>query len=190
MINFIIICILIIGCKTPIQKKPLLSEGRTYLASEVNVGTEGEVNTSGNKGEVRPFLRSENQTKIKHGVDKYLKNKSIYRGGFLGNVGSKKVFYADRKIIPDYDRLYWVMVGVLSEKYGCFMESRFTDHEKVLFKCRDGRFVDFHRKQSRRWVLFGARQYDKFGREIVVKDNKVIGVGQRLNLPQHIWTNL
>ena len=82
------------------------------------------------------------------------------------------------------------MVGVLSEKFGYFIKGRYTVENQMLFKCRDGRMVNFIRKQSDRWVLFGVRQYDRYGREIVVRKSKIIGIGQKLGIPRKIWMSL
>ena len=53
-----------------------------------------------------------------------LSQPEAYEGGVFGYMGSAKAFVAYRKAIPDYNRLYWVMVKVLSEKYSCFISAK------------------------------------------------------------------
>jgi hypothetical protein len=92
--------------------------------------------------------------------------------GFLGKMGRSVVFAAEKRLIPDYDRLYWVMIRVLSEKYGCFVRRKIDRGDLVAFKCRDQRIVTFRRKMTRDHAVFKARQYGADGREIAVVKKK------------------
>jgi hypothetical protein len=96
--------------------------------------------------------------------------------GVYGKIGNMAVFVADRKQVPNYDRLYWVMVRVLSEKYGCFITRKHVESDIVRFTCRDKRTVVMKRRISGEYSKFVARQYDAFGRDVVVtkRPNKKI----------------
>jgi hypothetical protein len=92
--------------------------------------------------------------------------------GFAGKMGHSVVFAAEKRLIPDYDRLYWVMIRVLSEKYGCFIRKKIDRGELVAFKCRDQRIVTFRRRLTERYAVFKARQYRSDGREIVIANKR------------------
>ena len=101
-----------------------------------------------------------------------MENPSLYEGGVYGKKGHVPVFAALTKDIPDYDRLYWVMVKVLSEKYGCFIKRKQSSHAQVVVECRDRRRVVFYRNRGDSWIQFYGRQYDQQGRELIVKNHK------------------
>lgn len=88
--------------------------------------------------------------------------------GFIGKMGPSVVFAAEKRLVSSYNRLYWVMIRVLSEKYGCFARRKIDRGELVAFKCRDQRIVTFRRRMTDRFAVFKARQYGFDGREIVV----------------------
>lgn len=92
--------------------------------------------------------------------------------GFAGKMGHSVVFAAEKRLIPDYDRLYWVMIRVLSEKYGCFIRKKIDRGELVAFKCRDQRIVTFRRRLTEHYAVFKARQYRSDGREIVIANKR------------------
>jgi hypothetical protein len=54
--------------------------------------------------------------------------------GVYGKIGPNSIFVAERSAIPNYDRLYWVMVRILSEKYGCFIRRKVDRGDFVSFK--------------------------------------------------------
>jgi hypothetical protein len=89
--------------------------------------------------------------------------------GVYGKIGKHTVFVAPRRAIGDYDRLYWVMVRVLSEKYGCFIKSKVSTAKIVRFECRDRRTVVLDRDISGSFAKFSGRQFDLMGREIIIK---------------------
>ena len=93
--------------------------------------------------------------------------------GVYGKIGQHTVFVAPRRVIGDYDRLYWVMVRVLSEKYGCFIKSKVSTAKIVRFECRDRRTVVLDRDISGSFAKFSGRQFDVLGREIVIKPRPV-----------------
>jgi len=92
--------------------------------------------------------------------------------GFAGKIGHSVVFAAEKRLVPDYDRLYWVMIRVLSEKYGCFIRKKIDRGELVAFKCRDQRIVTFRRRLTQHYAVFKARQYRSDGREIVISNKR------------------
>lgn len=101
-----------------------------------------------------------------------MENPALYEGGVYGKKGHVPVFAALLKDIPNYDRLYWVMVKVLSEKYGCFIKRKQSSHAQVIVECRDRRRVVFYRNRGDNWIQFYGRQYDQKGRELVVRNHK------------------
>ncbi len=100
-----------------------------------------------------------------------------YEGGVFGTVGNAKMFVGPSTHIGNYDRLYWVMVKVLSEKYGCFMAARQNMPEKTLIKCRDKRQIVFWKSKGPGFMQFFARQFDRYGYEIVVRKRKIVRIG-------------
>ena len=91
-----------------------------------------------------------------------------YEGGIYGKVGNATVYIAPKSKIPDYDRLHWVMVKILSEKYGCFILSKVTSAHNVSVGCRDRRRIVFKRSRGDEWIMFYGRQYDLAGNEVVI----------------------
>ncbi len=98
-----------------------------------------------------------------------IENVKRYEGGAYGKIGSSTVFIAEKNTIPDFDRLYWVMVKVLSEKYGCFMKKKYSEEKTVVVHCRDRRRIVFRRHQGSDWIQFYGRQYDLAGNELIVR---------------------
>lgn len=87
--------------------------------------------------------------------------------GLYGKLGSTSLFVADRASIATYDRLYWTMVRILSEKYACFIKGKVDRGQLVSFKCRDQRTVTMARKISKNFSIIQTRQYGPDGREII-----------------------
>ncbi len=102
----------------------------------------------------------------------------LFHGGVYGKRGPAKAFVASLSDVPDYDRLYWVMVHMLSEKYGCFMTKKLNQKNTSLVRCRDGRRVMFWKSRGKEWIQFVARQYDREGYEIVVRKRQIIRVSR------------
>lgn len=88
--------------------------------------------------------------------------------GVYGKLGKSTVFVAHRKHIPDYDRLYWVMIRVLSEKYGCFIKKKFPYENQIGFECRDRRTIVMQRDISGEYAKFVGWQFDPAGKEVVI----------------------
>ena len=88
--------------------------------------------------------------------------------GVYGKLGKSTVFIAHRKHIPDYDRLYWVMIRVLSEKYGCFIKRKFPYDNQIGFECRDRRTIVMQRDISGDYAKFVGWQFDPSGKEVVI----------------------
>jgi hypothetical protein len=94
--------------------------------------------------------------------------------GVIGKVGPAIVFLGSKETIPDSTRLYWAMVRVLSERYGCFMtEKRDTGHI-ISFTCRDKRRVVFNHGSNDELIYFSARQYNRQGEELHVKNHIIL----------------
>ena len=105
-----------------------------------------------------------------------IENPSPYAGGLLGAKGDSKYFIASLSAIPEYNRLYWVMVKVLSEKYSCFIKSKQEIGSMTRITCRDKRQVLFWKKQSGQYIEFLARQFDRDGYEIKVIRKKIVRI--------------
>ncbi len=88
--------------------------------------------------------------------------------GVYGKLGNSTVFVAHRRDIPDYDRLYWVMIRVLSEKYGCFIKKKVPRDNQIGFQCRDRRMIVMQRDISGDYAKFVGWQYDQAGKEVVI----------------------
>ena len=86
-----------------------------------------------------------------------------FDGGRYSKVGSAAVYVASTKNIPNFDRLNWVIVRMLSEKYGCFLRSKVNIGNETRYGCRDERTIVFRRYKNRNWMVFHARQFDEIG---------------------------
>ena len=101
-----------------------------------------------------------------------------YEGGMLGYSGGARTFVASRQVIKNDHRLYWVMVKVLSERYGCFISAKQKRGEETWIQCRDGRQVLFWQDLDRKWIQFQARQFDREGFEIAVVKHQIVRLGK------------
>jgi hypothetical protein len=111
-------------------------------------------------------------------LQEQLTEQEPYGEGVYGKIGFMPVFFASRAKVPDYDRLYWVMVRVLSEKFGCYMTNRNDVGETTQYRCRDGRYVTMTRSSGPEYVLFYCHQYDRHGRELFVQNKTVVARGK------------
>lgn len=111
-------------------------------------------------------------------LNRSLSRPRLYEGGVLGRVGNAKMFVALRERIPNYNRLYWVMIKTLSEKYGCFMTGRVRKDNLDLISCRDSRKIGLWRSQGKNWIQFSARQFDNDGYEIAVRRRKIVRISK------------
>ena len=101
-------------------------------------------------------------------VRRSLEKPTPFDQGVYGKLGSSTVYMAPLKRVGTSDRLYWTMVRVLSEKYGCFIVEKSRDAEKFQFRCRDGRLIVMQRKMDSRFAHFWGRQYDSKGAEVII----------------------
>ena len=102
-----------------------------------------------------------------------LQNVFFVDKGIAGKANNAIVFVGSTKEIPDWDRLYWTMVRILSERYGCFMKVVHKRNDLTRFDCRDQRRVVFRRGRTQELIYFNARQYDRNGNEIVVNNHQI-----------------
>ncbi len=112
-------------------------------------------------------------------ISRSIENPIHYQDGVLGQVGTTKFFVTTRERVATFNRLYWVMVKVLSEKYSCFMVSKQQIDDQLRVTCRDKRQIVVWRAAGRNWIQFYARQYDRDGYEIQVVKRKIVRVGDR-----------
>ena len=108
-----------------------------------------------------------------------IQNAAPYAGGILGMRGSSKYFIATTTTIPEYDRLYWVIVKVLSEKYSCFIRAKQDIGLMTRFTCRDKRQVLFWKKKNNRFIEFTSRQFDRDGYEIQVIKKQIVRISSQ-----------
>lgn len=111
---------------------------------------------------------------LKTAQKSHIRNITISDEGIFGKHRSSVVFFGHIERIPSQNRLYWVMVRVLSEKYGCFMVNKVTDKSKTSFKCRDGRQVVFNYGLTGKVYHFFANQYDRNGQLLVVENRQIV----------------
>ena len=90
--------------------------------------------------------------------------------GVYAKLGGRVVFVAERKKVPSFDRLYWVMVKILSEKYGCFIKRKIDSGDQVYFQCKDQRTIVMQRRIARLFAVLQSRQYDQNGVEIRIAE--------------------
>lgn len=98
-----------------------------------------------------------------------LKNVQVFENGVYGKYGSSVAFFTTIEQAPTQGRLYWVMVKVLSRKYGCFMVDKEDYKAATKFVCRDGRTIIYRYGKRNSLRYFFARQFDEQGREIIIR---------------------
>ncbi len=108
-----------------------------------------------------------------------VENAAPYAGGILGIKGNSKYFIVSTTNIPEYDRLYGVIVKVLSEKYSCFIRSKQDIGLMTRFTCRGKRQVLFWKKKNDRFIEFTARQFDRDGYEIQVVRKQIVRISSQ-----------
>ncbi len=105
-------------------------------------------------------------------LSRFLEKPELFDLGVYGKVDGAGRFVAYLSDIPDWDRLYWAQVQVLSKKYACFIRERFKNGDEVKFQCRDKRYVTMWRARGDHWIEFYARLYDMKGKEIITAKGK------------------
>ncbi len=132
------------------------------------------------KSQLHPKIRKDGHLS-KLAMARSMKNTIPYEKGVLGNVGTAKYYITTKGRVPNWTRLYWVQVKVLSEKFGCFMVKKVRRGDVMVAQCRDKRRIVMHRSMSdgrngENWIQFEAKQYDRDGYEILVKRKKIVRV--------------
>lgn len=112
-------------------------------------------------------------------VSRAIEAPSPYEDGVFGLVGGTKFFVTTRERVATFDRLYWVMIKVLSEKFGCFVTTKQQTDDQTRFTCRDRRQIVIWRSAGRNWIQFYARQYDREGYEIKVEKRRIVRLSDR-----------
>lgn len=107
-------------------------------------------------------------------LERFLENPIPFDLGAVGKLDHALFFVADPEKVKDTERLYWTMVKALSERYGCFMRAKESFADTYKFRCRDGRRVVFWRRHTKDAAEFYARQFDAQGRELVVRNHKIV----------------
>ncbi|NBQ54877.1 MAG: hypothetical protein EBU49_15025, partial [Proteobacteria bacterium] len=102
-------------------------------------------------------------------VRRSLEKPVTFDQGVYGKLGTSTVYMAPLTRVGSSERLYWTMVRVLSEKYGCFIVEKSRNAGKFQFRCRDGRKIVMQSKIDSRFAHFWGRQYDSNGDEVVIK---------------------
>lgn len=121
---------------------------------------------------LRPELRRD-LSLARLAVQRGLHDPSVWRDGVFAQLGTARLYVTTRERVPDYDRLYWIMAHMLSEKYGCLVVEKQNFGDTVRVRCKDKRQIVMWRESSAEWLQFLARQFDQEGFEIKVEKRKV-----------------
>jgi hypothetical protein len=105
-------------------------------------------------------------------VKRAIEKPAPFDQGVYGKIGKSTIYVAPARRVKSTSRLYWTMVKVLSEKYGCFIVDKKREGEHFQFQCRDGRHVKMKRKVHGSEIAFWGRQYHANGDEVDVKASK------------------
>lgn len=84
-----------------------------------------------------------------------------FGSGILGTKNSTHVFIADKRKVPDFARLNWELMKILSEKFSCLAVNRRDRGDLSSYTCRTGAVVDIKRSQSQQFVYFVAKQRER-----------------------------
>lgn len=106
-----------------------------------------------------------------------LKKLKFFENGVYGKLNESVFYITTREIAPDMDRLYWLMVKVLSKKYGCFIRSKIERSGKYHFFCNDSRVVIMKPALGEKVVLFQSIQKNRHGETLWVDDHRVRSTG-------------
>ena len=101
-------------------------------------------------------------------------NYSFYNDGVWAKYQEATYYIGSLEKIPDWTRQYWMIVKILSEKYGCFMTAKTHIGSRVTFRCRDKRAVVFQVFYKKKFVYFRGHQYDTWGNLLHVKNHEII----------------
>ena len=78
--------------------------------------------------------------------------------GVYGKKNNTWYFVCDKKLVNNHDRMYWNIVRVLSEKFGCLLTQKQDEGSRVKFNCRDGRKILVRRQLDERHAFFIAKK--------------------------------
>ncbi len=78
--------------------------------------------------------------------------------GVYGKKNNSWYFLGDKNIVENNDRMYWNIVRVLSEKFGCFSNQKKDDGNKLKFRCRDGKKIIVRRQLDDKHAFFIAKK--------------------------------
>lgn len=110
-------------------------------------------------------------------LNRALESPHSWESGVSGRVGNAKVYVTTTDRVKDYEQLYVIMVRMLSQKYGCLMiEKQNYSDETTRIRCRDLRQIIMWRSTGPGWIQFHARQFDRHGYEIIVKNRQIVRV--------------
>lgn len=110
-------------------------------------------------------------------IKRSLENPQIWESGVAGILGTAKYYVTTTSRIKDFDQLYVIMVRMLSQKYGCLMiEKQNFSPELTRVRCRDFRQILMWRSIGPDWIQFYARQFDRDGYEIMVKQRRIVRI--------------
>ena len=90
-----------------------------------------------------------------------------FEGGVYGKLGESVFYITTIDKAPDLDRLYHLMMKMLSKTYGCFMTRRIKENGLYHFFCKDSRKVTMKPVFGKKLVLFQSIQKDRYGRTII-----------------------
>ncbi|MFK7872576.1 MAG: hypothetical protein AB8C84_05315 [Oligoflexales bacterium] len=85
---------------------------------------------------------------------------------------NQTVFVALRKDIPNWDRMYWVMMRVLAKEYSCMMLKRKKSASGMQAFCKDGRGVSLHQYSGGSWLGFDAVRLSRKMARHIFNQNK------------------
>ena len=99
---------------------------------------------------------------------------SDYNNGIWTKYKEATFYLSTLDQVPDWTHQYWVIVKILSEKYGCFMTSKMHLGPRITFRCHDKRAVVFQVFYKKNFVYIRGHQYDSWGNLLHVKNHEVI----------------
>lgn len=93
-----------------------------------------------------------------------------FEGGVYGKIDGSVYYITTLAKAPNIDRLYLLMMKMLSKTYGCFLKKRIKSAGEYHFFCRDSRMVTMSPVFGQKLVLFRAVQKDRYGNVLLVED--------------------
>ena len=81
-----------------------------------------------------------------------------FGSGIVGTKNAMYVYIADKRKVPDFQRLNWELVKILSERFSCLAVAKQDRGEVSTYTCRSGATIDIKRSQSQQFVYFVAKE--------------------------------